>query len=109
MPLDQLTEEHFSPYLNQPFLVYLSQNETIELVLIKIRPINLPPFKPVWESDDAPPRRNPFSVYFRGPTQIPLPQRMYHFSHTQLGELENLFITAIGMDANGRYYEAVFN
>ena len=109
MPLDQLTEQHFIPYLQQRFTLHLSETEVIDLTLIKVEPINQSPFRAVWETENATPRRKPFSLFFRGPAQHPLRQRMYLLKHEQLGPLADLFLTAIGADAQGRYYEALFN
>jgi hypothetical protein len=54
------------------------------------------------------PRRSPFSLVFRGPMKPVLPQRTYALEHASLGRLE-IFIVAIGLDAEGMRYEAVFN
>jgi hypothetical protein len=50
----------------------------------------------------------PFSIVFRGPTDPPLPQRIYRFEHEAIGTFE-LFIVPIAADAQGVRYEAVFN
>jgi len=49
-----------------------------------------------------------FSLLFRGPLQPLLLQRTYTVEHDRLGQFE-LFIVPIRRDANGLYYEAVFN
>lgn len=109
MPLDQLTEQHFIPYLNQTFTLHLPENKMVELTLIKVDAIHQPPFQAIWEINSVPPRRTPFSIFFRGPHQFPLRQSIYLLTHEQLGTLADLFLTAIGVDAQGRYYQALFN
>jgi len=51
--------------------------------------------------------RDAFSIFFRGPLEVMLPQRMYDL----VGEsdrLPHLFIVPVGRDAQGYEYEAVF-
>lgn len=52
-------------------------------------------------------RRTPFSLVFRGPKEIVLPQRIYNLEHAELGTFE-LFLVPIGPDDVGMRYEAVF-
>ena len=49
-----------------------------------------------------------FSLLFRGPHQPPLPQQTYPVEHDRLGRFD-LFIVPVKRDAQGLYYEAVFN
>ena len=56
-----------------------------------------------------PPRsREPFSLLFRGPLDVVLPQRIYPLEHPDMGRFE-LFLVPIGPDAEGMRYEAVFS
>ncbi len=109
MQLDELTREHFEPYLHSSFKVWLTPTAAVEATLIQIEAIPLPPFRSPWAAAEDAPRRTPFSLLFRLPLTANLPQRMYRFEHAELGDLPDLFIAPIGMDGNGRYYEAVFN
>jgi hypothetical protein len=52
-------------------------------------------------------RRTPFSLIFRGPPAVLLPQRIYRLEHATLGAFE-LFIVPLGPDAQGLRYEAIF-
>jgi hypothetical protein len=54
-------------------------------------------------------RREPFSIVFRGPAALALSQRRYDIRNESLGRIAGLFITPIGEDSGGRYYEAVFS
>ncbi len=49
-----------------------------------------------------------FALKFRGPAQSFLPQHTYRLTHEQLGTHE-LFLVPVAQDAQGFYYEAVFN
>jgi hypothetical protein len=49
-----------------------------------------------------------FSLLFRGPRQPLLPQQIYPVEHDGLGRFD-LFIVPVRRDAQGLYYEAVFN
>ncbi|MDF2389226.1 hypothetical protein JMG10_47905 [Nostoc ellipsosporum NOK] len=48
-----------------------------------------------------------FSLMFRGPREIPLPQATYRL--TGNGVAHDIFIVPVAADAAGRLYEAVFN
>lgn len=54
------------------------------------------------------PRRQPFSLVFRGPLRPLLAQRIWPLEHPALGRLE-IFLVPIGPDATGMRYEAIFN
>ena len=53
------------------------------------------------------PRRQAFSLVFRGPVEPLLEQRIYELRHAELGTLE-LFMVPVGQDEDGCYYEVVF-
>jgi hypothetical protein len=49
-----------------------------------------------------------FSAVFSGPPDVLLPQRTYHMTHPEMGEFY-VFLVAIGKEADGFRYEAVYN
>ena len=49
-----------------------------------------------------------FALVFRGPHDPALGQGLYALQHEALGAL-SLFLVPVGMEADGRLYEAVFN
>lgn len=51
--------------------------------------------------------RDPFSLLFRGPQGLRLPQRIYPLSCHDFGEIE-LFITQVADGPQGSEFEAVF-
>ena len=54
-----------------------------------------------------PDRRQPFSIVFRGPGDVLLPQRIYMIEHEEIGAFD-LFLVPIGPDERGLRYEAIF-
>ena len=52
-------------------------------------------------------KRDSFSIFFRGPSDVLLPQRM-HDLIADRDSLPHLFIVPVGRDAKGYEYEAVF-
>jgi hypothetical protein len=52
--------------------------------------------------------REPFSLTFRGPVEVFLPQRMYELRNEQT-EPVAIFLVPVGRDAAGFLYEAIFN
>ena len=91
-----LTHEEFSKNANSKFQVQVNENTTVELELTDISEIKLHP------------RQEEFTIVFRGPLDGFLGQGARNFKHDQMGEFE-LFIVPIRQDAQGFYYEAVFN
>ena len=100
--LDKLTSKDFTRYIHQSFFIHLDQAEKIEVELIQVTEL------PASSKDPSKhPRRNPFSIVFRGPKDRVLPQKIYQIEHKDTGTLD-LFIVPIGPDEEGMRYEAVF-
>ena len=91
-----LTHEEFSKYANTKFQVQADENTYVELDLIGISELKLHP------------KQEEFALEFRGPLNMFLGQGVRNFSHDQMGQFE-LFLVPIKQDAQGFYYEAVFN
>jgi len=49
-----------------------------------------------------------FSVFFLGSPEFLLPQNTYRLAHPQMGEFD-VFLVAVGKEANGYRYEGVYN
>jgi hypothetical protein len=96
--LDKLTSADFAPYLEQIFRIHLDQGEVLPVELITVTELGVKP---------ASEMRQPYSIIFRGPRNVYLPQRIYTVEHDKLGTLE-LFLVPIGPDAVGMCFEAVF-
>ena len=97
---DKLTSADFSPYLNQKFKIHYESSRFLEVELVEVED-----FPTKWM---GPSKRPPFSIVFRGPKDLVLPQRMYNVEHDKMGTLE-LFLVPIMPDAEGNLYEGVFN
>jgi hypothetical protein len=93
--LESLNRDSFVPLLNSQFQVVQAATQ-ISLELIQV-------------SELRSSRHNEaFTLVFRGPSDLFLPQATYQFDHPSLGVCE-LFIVPIGQDKHGLYYEALFN
>ena len=91
-----LTHEEFSKHANTKFQVQVDESTQVELELIEISELKLYP------------QQEEFTLEFRGPLDMLLGQGVRDFKHDQMGQFE-LFIVPIKQDAQGFYYEAIFN
>jgi hypothetical protein len=91
--------ETFAPHLNSTFELKLGES-TLELTLTGAAKKQVRPFRGMM--------REPFSLYFQSASQVVLPQRIYAFSHADMGRLD-IFIVPIAREPEGIVYEAVFN
>ncbi len=87
----------FSNLLGHAFEVATTAGET-NLVLIEAAP----------RRGGPPGGREPFALLFRGPAERRLNQGTYDFQHPKEGTLA-IFIVPVGIDAEGRLYEAIFS
>ena len=99
--LDQLTRATFEPLLGKRFVALMTEGQTVEMELIEARALPVHP-------GSKGPRREPFSLVFRGPRKFVLPQCIYHMEQAALGTVE-IFLVPIGPDESGQRYEAIFN
>jgi hypothetical protein len=84
----------FAEHLNSTFRLH-HESATAELELVEV-------------SDGSTHGHVNFSLLFRGPRQPLLAQQIYPVEHDRLGRFD-LFIVPVKRDAQGLYYEAVFN
>lgn len=98
MPVS-LTEAEFSQHVGSKFLLKLEQ-QALELELTEV--------KGYLPGPDDQTGMERFSVFFTGPRETPVPQRVYQLNHVSMGEFE-LFLVPIARDEQGSRYEAVFN
>lgn len=87
----------FSQYLNTPFFIdvdELPESVTLQLVQVEDKGSN--------DSFEV------FSLLFQGPPEPMLPQRLYRFTHSELGPLD-MFTVPIDPKQKGILYEVVFN
>jgi hypothetical protein len=91
-----LTHEEFTKNAKTNFQVQADENAHVELELTKVSELKLHP------------QQEEFTLEFRGPLDKFLGQGVRNFTHDQMGQFE-LFIVPIKQDAQGFYYEAIFN
>lgn len=97
--LESFTCATFQARLNEQFTLAVDDgpSHALELVDARESPVN-PGF------DGA---RVPFSIVFRDPAGVVLPQRTYRLEHAELGTFD-LFMVPIAKTPDGVRYEAVF-
>ena len=91
-----LTHEAFTQHAGTKFQVQVDENTSVDLELVEVSEIKLYP------------QQEEFTIELRGPADAFLGQGVRSFSHDQMGQFE-LFIVPIRQDAQGFYYEAIFN
>jgi len=97
--LEKLRSADFAPYLNQRFDVHYGGAEPLGVELIEVTDLK--------SRGGNPEHRPPFSIVFRGPKDILLPQKIYRLEHEKMGTLE-IFLVPIMPDKQGLRYEAIF-
>lgn len=94
--LEELTMEDFARQANTRFRLNVDSPQPIELELLSAEDLG------------SSPAHEQFSLVFRGPLQVFLPQRIYPLTHERLGAL-NLFLVPIAQEPDGFRYEAIIN
>jgi hypothetical protein len=97
---DFQTEAEFAKSVNTNFRVELEESGPMDLKLVSVTPRKVDP------TEQAGMER--FSAVFSGPLDPFLPQQTYHMTHPEMGEFD-VFLVAIGKEADGFRYEAVYN
>ena len=96
--IEILKRQSFDPLLHTVFRT-ANTSPVVDVVLTEIRDLRAYP---------GPGRPDPFALLFRGPLDKALPQSMYVLV-AQAEQVFEVFLVPVGMDADGRLYEAVFN
>lgn len=95
-----LSYSAFSERVNEVFKI-IDGAATVELELMECNQLTAHP------AGDTP-QRESFSLVFRGPMNLALPQRTFSLQNVAMGPME-IFLVPIGPDGKGLQYEAVFN
>jgi uncharacterized protein DUF6916 len=93
-----LTEEEFSKHVNTKFRVAGEQLVELELDEVKSYPSR--------PNEQMGMER--FSIFFTGPGDSPLEQKVYSLEHEKMGAFD-LFLVPVSRNESGFRYEAVFN
>ena len=96
----------FSPTIGSSFQVRTEPDISLELELLEAVELNASTLNASTESSKT--HSQSFSLLFKGPNEIRLPQQVCPMSHSDLGEL-SLFLVPVGLEADGIRYEAIFN
>src|SRR6266700_5236430 len=94
--LDNLNSKVFSEQLHTTFKVHSEDGDPLSLKLTAVR------------EGDTSPKIELFSLLFQGPPTPRLQQQIHRFEHEKLGSFE-LFLTAVGINAEGITYEVCFH
>lgn len=97
---EQHTQADFSRQLNTNFRVLAESPRPVDLELIEVTGWTTQP-----EEQQGMER---FSILFRGPSDIFVPQQTYRLAHETMGELD-VFLVPVGRESDGFRYQAVFN
>ena len=100
--LEELSVERFAELVGTGFHVQVPGAAPVGLDLTSVTP---PQFAGPGGSE---PRYESFSLFFDGPAEHPLVQRIYAFEHDRLGRFE-LFIVPVANERGRLQYQAVFN
>lgn len=94
--LQDLTKASFEPQLGASFRLHAAPSLSVACTLIEVTGLV-----------GTVGGREPFSLVFRAPPNLRLPQAIYRLENEALGRLD-LFLVPIGPNASGMCYEAVF-
>jgi hypothetical protein len=94
--IEKFTLDTFTPHLNSIFRIKEGDTVVLELQLVEAKDVGTTS------------RQIQFSIIFRGPQNLYLPQSIYNLEHDRLGTFD-LFLVPIKRDQEGTHYEAIFN
>ena len=97
---EQPTEEDFRKQLGTKFGVRAEAPRPFEIELVEVQGWTTRP-----EEQQGMER---FTLTFRGPADIYMPQNTYTLAHGEMGELD-IFLVPLAQDERGFSYQAVFN
>jgi hypothetical protein len=97
-----LTEEEFSKHIKTKFRIKADTQQPVELLLEEVKSYGNN------GGSGSQPGMERFSVFFSGPNDCYLPQKVYSMEHDRMGPFD-IFLVPIGRDDQGYNYEAVFN
>ncbi len=109
---DPYRYEVFAPLVGSTFRIEFTDG-SIDLRLEEVTALPPPRRKstagePV-PAEDVAARQSPFTVLFRGPVNLRLPQRTYRMTEPSFPEPLDIFIVPVSVDQEGHVYQAVFS
>jgi Domain of unknown function (DUF6916) len=106
MDLASLTYDAAKALEGAPFRIELANGTVVSMRLDEVLPYESRARRRSRTAET--PRRDPFALYFLGPTSPILPQAIYTFRGDTV-TFDQLFIVPIGQDGEATEYEAVFS
>jgi len=103
---DNLTGANFAQHVDQTFNIIFDDHDPIPLRLAEVQMKQVLPMDARYGQSPEE-RRPPFSLLFKGPADLILPQRLYRFDHPAMGQFD-IFIVPVGANAEAVSYEAIF-
>ncbi|NET11235.1 MAG: hypothetical protein F6K16_42455 [Symploca sp. SIO2B6] len=106
-----LTLSDFSPVVGSSFQLHTEPEISIQLELLEVVALRNKQSVQSERRDsnsEANAQDSEFSLLFKGPTDMPLPQQIYQLNHNELGEL-GIFLVPVACHADGMKYEAIFS
>ncbi len=94
---NHLKKSSYDPLLNSTFRVTPEPGKSLDLVLDKVSSGTA-----VSEAYES------FSIEFKGPRDVLLPQQLYELTHEKLGTF-SLFLVPVAEDQEGYFYQAIIN
>jgi hypothetical protein len=99
--LDQLSRSTFAEFVGSMFRMEIDGERAVDVELIECTSL----------ASTGPKRgeanREPFSLIFRAPLEVRVPQRIYRISREKIPAID-IFLVPIGPDERGMRYEAIF-
>jgi hypothetical protein len=102
VPLATFSIDMFKGRLGQSFHIHHGPKRASDLELIEVTDLTSRAGAGVTHYERA-----PFSLLFRGPSDLVLQQQIFKLEHEGIGSFE-LFLVPLGPDAKGTRYEAIF-
>ncbi len=105
--LETITIDTFAAHLGEIFRLRVPAEQALDLELAEVTRLSE---RTAAKAADGTPKREPFSLVFRGPADVIAPQRIYPIEHDAIGSLD-MFLVPLGPDPTGKagiLYEAVF-
>lgn len=99
--LENFTIQTFSDHVGSTFGIHPDDAGKIDVELISATGLG------GGSGEEPSGQKQPFSIVFRGPGDVLLPQGIYRMEHEEIGSFE-LFIVPIGPGEKGLRYEAIF-
>ena len=101
--LEKLELSRFEGLVGQSFELLVEDDEPLALELIEAGPVGELSSRQAGELG----KRLPFSLVFRGPAELYMPQGIRALRHPEIGEMA-VFLVQLEQSAEGSRFEAVF-